>query len=97
MGARQLPASAAEALVAPYIYDREESPGSMSSLDGAITIRETSDNLDQIERVLLDVAHETSPPAAIRERLDRQDVLFKIRLLQASLREREDGSEPQVF
>ena len=34
---------------------------------------------------------------AIRERLDRQDVLFKIRLLQASLREREEGSEPQVF
>jgi len=44
-----------EALVAPYVYtDRPENPGMMSTSDRALTVRETPDNLDKIERVLAD-------------------------------------------
>ena len=40
-------------LIEPYIYgDREGAPGTMSMMAGAISIRETADNLDQIARVL---------------------------------------------
>ncbi len=40
-------------LVEPYVFfDREGAAGSLSHVDGAITVRETSDNLAQIERVL---------------------------------------------
>ncbi|MFQ5538400.1 MAG: hypothetical protein ACE5GJ_13225 [Gemmatimonadota bacterium] len=43
----------AEALVAPYVFDdRERNPGTMSRTGGAITVRETPDNLDKIERVM---------------------------------------------
>jgi len=43
----------AQALIAPYVYgDRAEAPGAMSVATGAITVRETSDNLQKIERVL---------------------------------------------
>jgi len=43
----------AEQLIAPYVYgDRAEAPGSMSGAPGAITVRETPDNLQKIERVL---------------------------------------------
>jgi len=41
------------ALLDPYVYgDRADAPGSLSAIDGAITVRETSDNLARIERVL---------------------------------------------
>jgi hypothetical protein len=44
-----------EALVAPYVYtDRPENPGMMSTSDRALTVRETPDNLDKIQRVLAD-------------------------------------------
>ncbi len=43
----------AEQLIAPYVFsDRETNPGMMSSAQGAITVRETSDNLDKIARVI---------------------------------------------
>ncbi len=40
-------------LIRPYVFeDRPASPGAMSGIDRAITVRETSDNLDKIARVL---------------------------------------------
>lgn len=40
-------------LIDPYVYgEREGAPGSLSGIEGAITVRETRDNLDQIARVL---------------------------------------------
>lgn len=43
----------ASAVIEPYIYrDREGAPGLMSAAAGVLTVRETSDNLDQIARVL---------------------------------------------
>lgn len=48
-----LPSHEVRALVEPYVFtDREGRPGTLSSLDGALTVRETEDNLDRIERVL---------------------------------------------
>lgn len=42
-----------EALIAPYVYmDRPDHPGVMSTSERAVTVRETADNLDKIERVL---------------------------------------------
>lgn len=42
-----------ERLIAPYVFtDRESRPGTMSSAEGVITVRETVDNLDKIARVL---------------------------------------------
>lgn len=43
----------AAALVEPYVFDdREGAPGTMSGTAGALTVRETPDNLDRIARVL---------------------------------------------
>ena len=43
----------ASEIVAPYVYsDREGAPGEMSGTEGALTVRETLDNLDKIARVL---------------------------------------------
>ena len=43
----------ASALIDPYVYGaREGNPGATSVIEGAITVRETPDNLEQIERVL---------------------------------------------
>ena len=40
-------------LIRPYVFeDRPNAPGSMSAVSGAITVRETSDNLEKIRRVL---------------------------------------------
>jgi hypothetical protein len=40
-------------LLGPYVYsDRESNPGSLSVAMGAVTVRETTDNLEKIERVL---------------------------------------------
>lgn len=48
-----LEAHEVSALIDPYVYgSRESNPGAMSVLDGAITVRETSDNLDRIASVL---------------------------------------------
>jgi hypothetical protein len=40
-------------LIAPYVDgNREGAPGAVSVIDGALTVRETADNLSRIERVL---------------------------------------------
>lgn len=40
-------------LLGPYVYvEREGAPGRISLAQGAVTVRETPDNLDKIERVL---------------------------------------------
>jgi hypothetical protein len=42
-----------ENLIAPYVFsDREGQPGTMSTAESAVTVRETADNLDKIARVL---------------------------------------------
>jgi hypothetical protein len=51
-----------EALLQPYVYtDRDMAPGTMSVAAGAVTIRETRDNLEKIERVLEEF--DVAPPA----------------------------------
>jgi len=48
-----LPPHEAEALIVPYVYqDRPGAGGMWSAAPGAITVRETPDNLDRIARVL---------------------------------------------
>lgn len=43
----------AQQLIEPYVYgDRPEAPGAISGTMNAVTVRETRDNLDKIERVL---------------------------------------------
>ncbi len=57
----------------------------------------TSDVLDELERLLLDVAHGTTPNDALKSRIEEQDVLFKIRVLQTSVRAREEQFALQKF
>ena len=57
----------------------------------------TGDVLDELERLLLDVAHATTPNDALKSRIEEQDVLFKIRVLQANVRAREEKFAPQKF
>lgn len=57
----------------------------------------TSDLLDELERLLLDVAHGTTPNDALKSRIEEQDVLFKIRVLQTSVRAREENFATQKF
>jgi hypothetical protein len=48
-----LPSYQVERLIAPYVFtDRPDNPGMMSVSEGAVTVRETADNLDKIARVL---------------------------------------------
>ena len=48
-----LPSYRVDQLIAPYVFsDRAESPGMMSATEGAVTVRETPDNLEKIARVL---------------------------------------------
>ena len=50
---QHIAASEAAGLVDPYVYgDRPGAPGMISVIEGAITVRETEDNLEQISRVL---------------------------------------------
>lgn len=50
---RYLPPHQARELIEPYVYgDREGAAGRLSTARGAITVRETEDNLSKIERVL---------------------------------------------
>lgn len=52
-GLQHLDGGTAEVILMPYVYtDRETSPGMMTAAAGAVTIRETPDNLARIERVL---------------------------------------------
>lgn len=67
-----LRAHEAEPLVEPYVFmDRERNPGTISGIEGAITVRETRDNLDRIERVL----SEFDQP--------REDIHFRFQLIEA--------------
>lgn len=48
-----LRAGEVRALVGPYVFtEREGRPGTMSSMEGALTVRETEDNLQRIEQML---------------------------------------------
>ncbi len=48
----------AQDLIKPYVYeDRPGAAGALSGTDGAITVRETKDNLDKIARVLQEYDH----------------------------------------
>jgi hypothetical protein len=48
-----LSAGAAQGLIRPYVYtDRAGAPGSLSLTESTVTVRETTDNLDKIARVL---------------------------------------------
>lgn len=48
-----LPSQEVRALVEPYVFtEREGRPGTMSSMEGALTVRETEDNLQRIEQML---------------------------------------------
>lgn len=50
---RHLEDSVAMQLIEPYVYgDREGAPGTLSAVQGILTVRETRDNLDRISRVL---------------------------------------------
>jgi hypothetical protein len=54
-------------LIQPYVYtERPDAPGSMSIAAGAITVRETPDNLDQIARVLADLDLSETPAPSFR-------------------------------
>ena len=60
-------------LVKPYVYgDREEAPGTMSALANAVSVRETRDNLDKIERVLAEF-DTPIPPVRLRFHLIEAD------------------------
>lgn len=50
---KHLTGNEAARLLAPYVFaDRKEAPGAWSEANGAITVRETPDNLEKITRVL---------------------------------------------
>lgn len=54
-------------LIQPYVYkERPDAPGSMAIAAGAITVRETPDNLDQIARVLAELDLSTTPTPSFR-------------------------------
>jgi hypothetical protein len=60
-------------LVDPYIYgDREGAPGAISALSNAISVRETTDNLDKIARVLAEF-DQPIPPVRLRFQLIEAD------------------------
>jgi hypothetical protein len=57
----------------------------------------TADVLEEVERLLLDVSHGPESEAArnaLRVRLEKHDLLFKLRVLEANVRAREPRSEP---
>ena len=52
---RYLNPSEAQVLIEPYVFgdrERRPGPGTLSAVRGALTVRETADNLDRIARVL---------------------------------------------
>lgn len=64
--------SEVEALIWPYVYvDRPGAPGVISTSDRAVTVRETSENLDRIAQVLAE--HD----------VDRPDVRLVFQLIEA--------------
>ncbi len=81
-------AQAKELLSASRLY-RQSGRG---VLDASAT-----DLLDEIERILLDVAHGSSETGLLRTRIDERDVLFKIQVLQTAVRERERQTQLRRF
>ena len=70
---KYLRASAARDLVLPYVYlDRAGAPGAISFMDGALTVRETHDNLARIGRMLSQFDHPL-PLVRLRFRLIQAD------------------------
>ncbi|TDI43558.1 MAG: hypothetical protein E2P02_11080 [Acidobacteria bacterium] len=57
----------------------------------------TTDVLDEIERLLLDVVHGTTSGDVLTARIVEQDVFFKIRILQTNVRRREEELKSQQF
>ena len=57
----------------------------------------TTDVLDELERLLLDIAREARSGDQIKARIADQDVLFKIQVLRASVRYREEKLQVQKF
>ena len=57
----------------------------------------TTEVLDQLERLLLDVAHGTTRGDVLTARIVEQDVFFKIRVLQTNVRRREEELTSQQF
>ena len=54
-------------LIQPYVYkERPDAPGSMAVAAGAITVRETPDNLDQIARVIAELDLSPTPTPSFR-------------------------------
>ena len=50
---RSLDDSVARTIIDPYVFwDRPDAPGTVTAVQGVLTVRETSDNLDRIARVL---------------------------------------------
>jgi len=49
----------------------------------------TTEALDELERLLLDVAHGAGTDEGLQPRIEERDVLFKIRILQSNVRHRE--------
>lgn len=57
----------------------------------------TAETLDELERLLLDVSHGATPAETLESRIEEQDLLFKIRVLQASIEAREQKLAPTKF
>ncbi len=57
----------------------------------------TTDVLDEVERLLLDVVHGTTSGDVLTARIVEQDVFFKIRVLQTNVRRREEDLKSQKF
>jgi hypothetical protein len=83
-------ARAADLLAAGRVYRR-----SAATLGDA----STSELLDDLERVLLDVVNGSPNPTPaelheLRERIDQQDLVFRLRVVGAELRRRQHPSAP---
>ncbi len=57
----------------------------------------TGDVLEELERLLLDVAHGSTPSDTLKSRIRDRDVLFKIRVLQTNFKARGQLLAPQRF
>jgi hypothetical protein len=77
-----LPPGKVQEIVAPYVFrDREANPGALSVTEGALTVRETADNLARIERVL--------------EEFDRPEGTLRLRF-QVIEADGAEGTDPEI-
>lgn len=62
-----LTAGEAEDIVEPYVFaEREGAPGAISRAEGLLSVRETADNLDRIERVLAEYDRPRGPQGGLK-------------------------------